>query len=175
MFARRIDERMRKRELTDRDVAKVVGVAHSQVYSWRIGKTRPQSENLDLLCVALGVDADYLFGRDDRAEPVMRTVRSVFGDAVADLVAALAHEPLDRRAVLAGRLLERLDTLRAPSEPVPVATPKGTGIVADPETAAELNEEGGDPNRRTMRRRRKRRPRAEKTSGDDAPPESPHR
>ena len=51
-------------ELSQRDLANIIGSDNKHVSTWECGKKIPSVENLIKLCQVLDVSADYLLGID---------------------------------------------------------------------------------------------------------------
>ena len=45
--------------------AQLHGFAPKSIYRWRLGKSLPDTHSIPMLCMALGVSADWLLGLED--------------------------------------------------------------------------------------------------------------
>lgn len=64
-FAKRLKELRKNENMSQAQVAKLVGVAQSNVSDWENGISRPEYENLVALAKFFDVSVDYLIGYKD--------------------------------------------------------------------------------------------------------------
>ena len=67
MLARRLKELRFKRDITQADFAKIIGVAQQTVGSWEKGNSSPNYDILNRIANYFGVSTDYLLGRENVA------------------------------------------------------------------------------------------------------------
>lgn len=65
-FAERLKELRKSRELSQGDVAKVLGVTRAAVSQYEMGVRKPSYEMMEVLADYFNVDMDYLLGRTDK-------------------------------------------------------------------------------------------------------------
>lgn len=88
---------MRKKELTQRDVAEKMHRAQSTLACWLNGRNKPNLDDIDQLAAALGVDAAWLaYGIESRADPITGRILDILkelpeaeGKKLADVFEAL--------------------------------------------------------------------------------------
>ena len=62
-FASRLKELRKKHGLTQKEIAKLIGISQSSYSNWENGNTEPSLENVVRLAKLFGVTTDYLLGR----------------------------------------------------------------------------------------------------------------
>ena len=62
----RIREARKKKELTQRQLADMIGAKHNSVSDWENNKNKPDPNTIKLLMKALDVDANLLLGWDNK-------------------------------------------------------------------------------------------------------------
>jgi len=65
LFAERLKELRTKKELTQRQIAKLLNVSQISYLRWEQGKTQPSIESILKLCVIFDESADFLLGREN--------------------------------------------------------------------------------------------------------------
>lgn len=63
LFAERLKEKRKRKELTQETLGKMVYSSGSTVSEWEHGRKLPKLDHINLLCDVLEVSADYLLGR----------------------------------------------------------------------------------------------------------------
>ena len=56
---------MKRRNITDKQLTKDIGINKSAVTDWKTGKTKSYKKHIDKIADYLGVSSDYLLGRSD--------------------------------------------------------------------------------------------------------------
>ncbi|CAM3505626.1 DNA-binding helix-turn-helix protein [Streptococcus pluranimalium] len=62
-FASRLKELRKKHGLTQKEIAKLIGISQSSYSNWENGNREPSLENVVRLAKLFGVTTDYLLGR----------------------------------------------------------------------------------------------------------------
>lgn len=62
-FASRLKELRKKHGLTQKEIAKLIGISQSSYSNWENGNTEPSLENVVRLAKLFGFTTDYLLGR----------------------------------------------------------------------------------------------------------------
>ena len=52
----------KSKNMTQKELAKRLGVSHNTISDWESGKHKPDIDNIMLLCKVLEVDVNYMFG-----------------------------------------------------------------------------------------------------------------
>ena len=65
IFADRLNMMKNDRDLTFREISLAIGVPHSSICRWTLGKALPNAYSLAKLAEYLGVSADWLLGLSD--------------------------------------------------------------------------------------------------------------
>ena len=65
-FSQRLKEIRKSKNITQKELAKLLNMTERNYQSWEGGKTKPGFDALILLCDTLNVSADYLLGRSDK-------------------------------------------------------------------------------------------------------------
>ena len=60
---------MKRRNITDKQLTKDIGINKSAVTDWKTGKTKSYKKHIDKIADYLGVSSDYLLGRSDDPLP----------------------------------------------------------------------------------------------------------
>ena len=60
---------MKRRNITDKQLTKDIGINKSAVTDWKTGKTKSYKKYIDKIAEYLGVSVDYLLGRTDDPLP----------------------------------------------------------------------------------------------------------
>lgn len=67
-FGGRIKEARIKKGLTQKQLASLIGAKHNSVSDWENNKNKPDPDTIELLMGALEIDANTLFGWDDKEQ-----------------------------------------------------------------------------------------------------------
>ena len=62
LFTQRLKELRNENELTQRAIAKMLGISQASYFNWELGKTEPSISSIQLLCSIFDTTADYLLG-----------------------------------------------------------------------------------------------------------------
>lgn len=69
MFAKRLKEARKRKNLLQKELASLLGVSRTTVTSWENGTRVPEFETLQRIADVLEVSVDYLLGRSDNPSP----------------------------------------------------------------------------------------------------------
>ena len=113
-FAERLKEIRQSRKLSQRDVAKVLGVTRAAVSQYEMGARKPSYEMMEILADYFNVDMDYLMGRTDKtttiAVPTNGQEQEYYLDEEAREIVELMHkDPQYRTLFSASRKLSKED------------------------------------------------------------------
>ena len=92
-----------QRDMTQEDLAKILGITRDSISLWEIGKRIPGTHYLKILCDTFEISADYLLGRTDELGGVAipsPTVPALAGDEkrLLDMFERMSH-PMKIRAL----------------------------------------------------------------------------
>ena len=73
MFAQRLKEVRKQKGITQKELAKIIGVSEGAIKTWEQETADPSASALISISVALGVSVDYLVGRDVPVDMVVET------------------------------------------------------------------------------------------------------
>lgn len=59
-FGEKIKEARKKKGLTQKNLALIIGAAHNSVSDWENNKNKPDPDTIELICGALGISPNYL-------------------------------------------------------------------------------------------------------------------
>lgn len=105
-FAPRLREALKRRRVTNRDLARAVGVSRNTVSNWTCGRSEPSSRHLRTIARVLEARADELLGEPERFEMTVNA-------QAATLVERLASLELDGAlTTLEAHIPSLLDVLR---------------------------------------------------------------
>lgn len=76
-FRIRLKDLRKKNNMTQKDLAKRLGVVRTAVANYETGRTIPDSETLNHLANILDTTTDYLLGRTDNPSPINETEPSI--------------------------------------------------------------------------------------------------
>lgn len=76
-FRIRLKDLRKKNNMTQKDLAKRLGVVRTAVANYETGRTIPDSETLNHLANILDTTTDYLLGRTDNPSPIDETEPSI--------------------------------------------------------------------------------------------------
>ena len=65
LFASRLTDLLKEKELSKRSFAKQIGVSAASVADWSNGKVQPTAENIYIIAKFFEVSSDYLLGLID--------------------------------------------------------------------------------------------------------------
>ncbi|MDE7380233.1 MAG: helix-turn-helix domain-containing protein [Clostridia bacterium] len=65
IFAIKLKELRAEKQLSQKQLAQLVGTTDDSIYSWENGRSQPSIEMLRALCKSLNVSSDYLLGLTD--------------------------------------------------------------------------------------------------------------
>lgn len=63
-FGEKIKTARKSKEMTQRQLADLIGAKHNSVSDWENDKNKPDPDTIELLCGVLGVEPNYLFGNN---------------------------------------------------------------------------------------------------------------
>lgn len=63
MFAERLKKERNKKDISQKELSKIIGVSQQTVGSWEVGRTQPDHGAVLELAEYFGVSSDYLLGR----------------------------------------------------------------------------------------------------------------
>lgn len=66
MFGKNIKDARKKKGLTQRQLADLIGAKHNSVSDWENDKNKPDPDTINLLLGALEIDANALLGYDNK-------------------------------------------------------------------------------------------------------------
>ena len=99
----RIREARKKKGITQKQLAEIVGVRNSSVCNWEKGLNRPDPDTIELICGALDVTPAYILGMDETdtdilTETVKRLLRyyRMLDDAGKELLVEVAEHEVQR-------------------------------------------------------------------------------
>lgn len=96
MFAQRIRELRKSKQMTQRQLADLLYIDCSTVTKWETGKANPDFEKQQRLASLFNVSIDYLLGREDSASNPKGGIRiPVLGSVVAGIPIEAVQEILD--------------------------------------------------------------------------------
>ena len=88
-----------ERDLTQKELADKIGVSHTNIYNYEVGRTEPSIEMLIKLSEALDVSVGYLIGAEDEDG---KRVSALPSDKDLKLLKAFHRlEPIEQETVLA--------------------------------------------------------------------------
>lgn len=64
-FGERLIESRKKKNITQKDLAKIIGVKHNSVSNWENDKCKPDVDTIEVLCGVLDISPSYLLGNDN--------------------------------------------------------------------------------------------------------------
>ena len=73
-FGERIEVARIRKEMDRYDLAIAVGVTFSVVYKWELDRTPPKANFIRGICIALGVEPNYLLGFEEWADEIQPPV-----------------------------------------------------------------------------------------------------
>lgn len=79
-LGQRIKDSRKKKKLTQKELAEMIGAKHNSVSNWENDQNRPDPDTIETLCWALGVTPNYLLTGEDSFGPVEIT------DATEDIL-----------------------------------------------------------------------------------------
>ena len=65
----------KSKNMTQKELAKWLGVSHNTISDWESGKHKPDIDNIMLLCKVLEVDVNYMFGWKNTANNIKNKLR----------------------------------------------------------------------------------------------------
>lgn len=65
----------KSKNMTQKELAKRLGVSHNTISDWESGKHKPDIDNIMLLCKVLEVDVNYMFGWKNTANNIKNKLR----------------------------------------------------------------------------------------------------
>ncbi len=65
LFSKRITEAIKQSEYSQKQIAKILNIAESNITNWKKGENLPSVDILYKLCLLLDESADYLLGLED--------------------------------------------------------------------------------------------------------------
>ena len=66
-FCKRLRLARKRKNLNQKELAAMIGVAKSSISEWENGKHRPSTDQIPNICDALNVDPNWLFGDEQSA------------------------------------------------------------------------------------------------------------
>lgn len=84
-FKTRIRQLRENKELTQEELAKVIGVSRATLASWEIGRREPDFETASKIADFFDVSVDYLLGRTDDPRSYEAILMSSFGERLKKL------------------------------------------------------------------------------------------
>lgn len=69
MFPTRLRELRKRKNLTQKELAKILQVSQQTIGSWEVGRAEPNTEVINSIADFFNVTGDYLLGRSDLREP----------------------------------------------------------------------------------------------------------
>jgi transcriptional regulator with XRE-family HTH domain len=94
-FAERLKLLRAERELSQTDIARLLGVTRSTYQNWEVGRAFPPEERLSAIADLFGTSVDYLMGRTE-----VRATYRVPDDLPRDVLAEFAKLPEEARRIL---------------------------------------------------------------------------
>ncbi len=64
-FGERIRDARKRKKLTQKDLADLIGAKHNSVSNWENDQNKPDPDTIELLCGVLDVTPSYLLGYDE--------------------------------------------------------------------------------------------------------------
>lgn len=83
----RFADLMRRKKVSQADLAALLGVSHKQVNRWSTGRSEPENERLIMLADLFGVSTDFLLGRADKPERMVSGMTVLTAEQEAVLTA----------------------------------------------------------------------------------------
>lgn len=71
-FGANLKKARKRRGLTQRQLADLIGAKHNSVSNWETGQNEPDTQTIRRLCDILSITANDLFGADPASSPVSR-------------------------------------------------------------------------------------------------------
>lgn len=104
MIGQKIKELRTKKDMSQQDIANIVGKSQQAVNLWEKGDNEPSLETINLLANYFDVTTDYLLGRTDNPFPIkgdkLHTVEEEWPEAVSVLLRAGRKPTItDRRRI----------------------------------------------------------------------------
>ena len=80
-FGEKIKEARKMQNLTQKQLAEIIGAAHNSISDWENNKNKPDPDTIELLCGALKITPNYLLkSSDDGFSPVEKTMIRKYRD-----------------------------------------------------------------------------------------------
>jgi len=109
MISKRIKELRNKKEISQRDLAEILGLSQQAIAKWEIGKSEPDIETLKKLSAIFEVDIKYLLGEIDI--PVYYNTKNSPSDDIAERAKYFEKLLIDNGIIKANYTKENLDVL----------------------------------------------------------------
>lgn len=114
-FGEKIKEARKQKNLTQKQLADLIGAAHNSISDWENNKNKPDPDTIELLCGALKITPNYLLAsKEDDFSPKEKSfmkkyrfisIHSPDGAGVVDVV-------LNREYAVAGKLKEQSEQIQ---------------------------------------------------------------
>lgn len=115
----RLEAALKAHGVSIEDIAPDIGVDQSTLYRWRDAASAPPIAGALALSLRLGLSLGFMMGIEDDADykaMIASELSRLYGEAVADSLRALGKLDIDKRNVIAGRVLELSVQAMAPHE-----------------------------------------------------------
>lgn len=88
MIGRRLKELRTKKDLTQKELAKKIGISSSTIAMIESGERNGNKETLDKIAGFFNVTLDYLYGKNDNLEPLIIEKDSIIDSFIDELIDA---------------------------------------------------------------------------------------
>lgn len=99
VFGIRLKEKRKEKNMTQKQLADMVGAKHNSVSDWENGKNKPDPDTIERICEALNISAAYLLpsNRSEAANEVdILYVSMSSGNAAIDDLRKRLHDMIDQ-------------------------------------------------------------------------------